>query len=114
MFSCELYRPKQLILRDFFTKIPPNFACFSRVGSSFAIPAQAGAVRRQADRHRRARVDYAACLPGYKGKMRQDPAIVAEKLHRIVVVGGGAAGLGLVTRLGERVGRRGGAARVVG
>src|SRR5882724_5001122 len=29
-----------------------------------------------------------------------------EVLHRIVVVGGGAAGLELVTRLGERLGRR--------
>ena len=29
-----------------------------------------------------------------------------EKLHRIVVVGGGAAGLELVTRLGDRLGRR--------
>ena len=30
----------------------------------------------------------------------------AEALHRIVVVGGGAAGLELVTRLGDRLGRR--------
>jgi NADH dehydrogenase len=30
-----------------------------------------------------------------------------ETLHRIVVVGGGAAGLELVTKLGDRVGRRG-------
>jgi len=30
----------------------------------------------------------------------------AETLHRIVVVGGGAAGLELVTRLGDRLGRR--------
>jgi NADH:ubiquinone reductase (H+-translocating) len=30
-----------------------------------------------------------------------------ETLHRIVVVGGGAAGLELVTRLGDRLGRRG-------
>ena len=30
----------------------------------------------------------------------------AEVLHRVVVVGGGAAGLELVTRLGDRVGRR--------
>ncbi len=29
-----------------------------------------------------------------------------EKLHRVVVVGGGAAGLELVTRLGDRLGRR--------
>jgi hypothetical protein len=29
-----------------------------------------------------------------------------EGLHRIVVVGGGAAGLELVTRLGDRLGRR--------
>lgn len=31
---------------------------------------------------------------------------VRESLHRIVVVGGGAAGLELVTRLGDRLGRR--------
>jgi NADH dehydrogenase len=31
--------------------------------------------------------------------------LVSEKLHRIVVVGGGAAGLELVTRLGNRLGR---------
>jgi NADH dehydrogenase len=30
-----------------------------------------------------------------------------ETLHRVVVVGGGAAGLELVTRLGDRLGRRG-------
>ena len=37
-----------------------------------------------------------------------DPASVAEEqLHRIVVVGGGAGGLELVTRLGDRLGRRG-------
>src|SRR5260370_10043989 len=30
----------------------------------------------------------------------------SESLHRIVVVGGGAAGLELVTRLGNRLGRR--------
>src|SRR6476469_1753729 len=29
-----------------------------------------------------------------------------EALHRIVVVGGGAAGLELVTRLGDRLGKR--------
>jgi len=34
----------------------------------------------------------------------------APELHRIVVVGGGAAGLELVTRLGDRLGRRGRAA----
>jgi NADH:quinone reductase (non-electrogenic) len=32
---------------------------------------------------------------------------VAEQLHRIVVVGGGAGGLELATRLGNRLGRRG-------
>jgi NADH dehydrogenase len=31
---------------------------------------------------------------------------MAQQLHRIVVVGGGAAGLELVTRLGDRLGRR--------
>ena len=30
-----------------------------------------------------------------------------DSLHRIVVVGGGAGGLELVTRLGQRLGRRG-------
>jgi NADH dehydrogenase len=39
--------------------------------------------------------------------MRPDSAVDQEALHRIVVVGGGAAGLELVTRLGERLGRRG-------
>lgn len=34
------------------------------------------------------------------------PRNAAGALHRIVVVGGGAAGLELVTRLGERLGRR--------
>ena len=37
-------------------------------------------------------------------RVDQDPD--QEKLHRIVVVGGGAAGLELVTRLGDRLGRR--------
>jgi NADH dehydrogenase len=32
---------------------------------------------------------------------------VAEQLHRVVVVGGGAGGLELVTRLGNKLGRRG-------
>jgi NADH dehydrogenase len=35
-----------------------------------------------------------------------DESFPAEALHRIVVVGGGAAGLELVTRLGDRLGRR--------
>ena len=38
---------------------------------------------------------------------RADEDLNQEVLHRIVVVGGGAAGLELVTKLGERVGRRG-------
>jgi len=38
------------------------------------------------------------------GALRECP--VEEALHRIVVVGGGAAGLELVTRLGDRLGRR--------
>jgi NADH dehydrogenase len=38
---------------------------------------------------------------------RPVPAAQAAALHRIVVVGGGAAGLELVTRLGESLGRRG-------
>src|SRR5690606_26080904 len=32
---------------------------------------------------------------------------VTEELHRIVVVGGGAGGLELATRLGDKLGRRG-------
>ena len=39
-----------------------------------------------------------------KGPRSNPPA---EELHRIVVVGGGAAGLELVTRLGNWLGRRG-------
>src|SRR5256884_834579 len=31
----------------------------------------------------------------------------SETLHRVVVVGGGAGGLELVTRLGDKLGRRG-------
>src|SRR5262252_9111570 len=38
---------------------------------------------------------------GDRGERRGD-----EALHRIVVVGGGAAGLELATRLGDRLGRR--------
>src|SRR3984893_18935283 len=37
---------------------------------------------------------------------RADEDSGPEVLHRIVVVGGGAAGLELVTRLGDRLGRR--------
>jgi NADH:ubiquinone reductase (H+-translocating) len=40
---------------------------------------------------------------------RQDPtslSVVNQSLHHVVVVGGGAAGLQLVTRLGDRLGRR--------
>jgi NADH:quinone reductase (non-electrogenic) len=44
---------------------------------------------------------------------RQDTPSAAEALHRIVVVGGGAAGLELVTRLGDRLGRRGRASVVL-
>ncbi|HEY6831824.1 MAG TPA: NAD(P)/FAD-dependent oxidoreductase [Pseudolabrys sp.] len=39
--------------------------------------------------------------------MRPDMPSDTEKLHRIVVVGGGAAGLELATRLGDRLGRKG-------
>jgi NADH dehydrogenase len=38
--------------------------------------------------------------------MRPKPPIDEQSLHRIVVVGGGAGGLELATRLGERLGRR--------
>src|SRR5438132_7021766 len=37
---------------------------------------------------------------------RSDASVEDEGLHEIVVVGGGAAGLELVTRLGDRLGRR--------
>ncbi len=37
---------------------------------------------------------------------RADEGLGGERLHRIVVVGGGAAGLELTTRLGDRLGRR--------
>src|SRR3984893_12634889 len=37
---------------------------------------------------------------------RSDGSVQDKGLHKIVVVGGGAAGLELVTRLGDRVGRR--------
>src|SRR6266568_2093059 len=36
-------------------------------------------------------------------------SVSEQRTHRIVVVGGGAGGLELVTRLGDRLGRRGGA-----
>ena len=38
---------------------------------------------------------------------RAEPAPSEQGLHRIVMVGGGAAGLELATRLGNRLGRRG-------
>jgi NADH:ubiquinone reductase (H+-translocating) len=38
--------------------------------------------------------------------VRSGSAVEDDHLHRIVVVGGGAAGLELVTRLGDRLGRR--------
>jgi NADH dehydrogenase len=38
--------------------------------------------------------------------MRRNDLVGEEGLHRIVVIGGGAAGLELVTRLGDRLGRR--------
>ena len=43
---------------------------------------------------------------GGEGERKAQPRIGEEGLHRIVVVGGGAAGLELVTRLGDRLGRR--------
>src|SRR5260370_30974354 len=39
-------------------------------------------------------------------QMRGEETVGEKRLHRIVVVGGGAAGLELVTRLGDRLGRR--------
>src|SRR5438552_13506288 len=44
----------------------------------------------------------AAHRPGDDASSSAEP-----QLHRIVVVGGGAGGLELVTRLGDRLGRRG-------
>jgi NADH:ubiquinone reductase (H+-translocating) len=46
--------------------------------------------------------------PDRRGEDEKQGIIKYEKaMHRIVVVGGGAAGLELVTRLGDRLGRRG-------
>jgi len=47
---------------------------------------------------------------GGQGGVESGPSSLAEqRTHRIVVVGGGAGGLELVTRLGDRLGRQGGA-----
>ena len=40
-------------------------------------------------------------------KRRPAAADVGQRLHRIVVVGGGAGGLELTTQLGDRLGKRG-------
>src|SRR5919201_2098475 len=57
------------------------------------------AVNRQASRAR-------AADPGAEPAAVRAAAASENALHRIVVVGGGAAGLELVTRLGDRLGRR--------
>jgi Pyridine nucleotide-disulphide oxidoreductase len=57
------------------------------------------------ERGRPARMRAPCSLPGAGSGPRSD--ICADELHRIVVVGGGAAGSELVTRLGDRLGRRG-------
>ena len=47
---------------------------------------------------------------GGQGGVESGPSSLAgQRTHRIVVVGGGAGGLELVTRLGDRLGRQGGA-----
>jgi NADH dehydrogenase len=57
--------------------------------------------------HRQARHDVIVADPGLEVVVtRADGPLEDEGLHRIVVVGGGAAGLELVTRLGDRLGRR--------
>src|SRR6266705_321618 len=58
--------------------------------------------------HRQARYDAPVADPGLGVVApRADGPLEDERLHKIVVVGGGAAGLELVTRLGDRLGRRG-------
>src|SRR3954451_15848493 len=52
--------------------------------------------------------DLATRAPGATPRWSSDlPSTVEQLLHRIVVVGGGAGGLELVTRLGDRLGKRG-------
>jgi NADH dehydrogenase FAD-containing subunit len=56
---------------------------------------------------RQARYDVMVADPGRETvATRADRPLEDEGLHKIVVVGGGAAGLELVTRLGDRLGRR--------
>jgi NADH dehydrogenase len=57
--------------------------------------------------HRQAQYDATVADRGLEGLVtRADGPLEDEALHKIVVVGGGAAGLELVTRLGHRLGRR--------
>ena len=57
--------------------------------------------------HRQIQYDPAVADPGLEVALtRADGPLEEEGLHRIVVVGGGAAGLELVTRLGDRLGRQ--------
>ena len=44
---------------------------------------------------------------GINVNLRETPSSADPSLHRIVIVGGGAAGLELATRLGSKLGRRG-------
>jgi len=39
-YFCGLNRPKRLIRRNLFSKIPPNFARFRELAARFAIPAR--------------------------------------------------------------------------
>ncbi len=57
--------------------------------------------------HRQAEDDAGIADPRIESATtRSDAPVEDEGLHKIVVVGGGAAGLELVTRLGDRLGRR--------
>jgi NADH:ubiquinone reductase (H+-translocating) len=57
--------------------------------------------------NRQAQSDVTVAKPRFEVEaIRAGAPGIGESLHRIVVVGGGAAGLELVTRLGDRLGRR--------
>ena len=57
--------------------------------------------------HRQAEAEVRIADPRLKwATTSSDGSVEDEGLHKIVAVGGGAAGLELVTRLGDRLGRR--------
>jgi len=57
--------------------------------------------------HRQLQNEAPVAGPGFEVEaMRADGPLADKSLHKIVVVGGGAAGLELVTRLGDRLGKR--------